>query len=679
MCRIALAALLVTSAAAAKTDLEPGDDERGEYDPVAIRATLDGISARLVVDYRITTPDTDDVSPTSLHLALPDGAVVTGATITHAGIARRMKLDTVEMVEKQFEDVFGGDAPERKPTMWIAKIAMSRDYDSRTSVDVTIAAPVRTQIGLSLEIAAQTCFSGDKRYVRLPSGWEHAARTKPPRAAVIDRCVHPESVSESDAWIAFPAPQAARRASGDRFYATTARLAIDHDLNLARTELALAETLADLPNDLATVILVDESRSMTHDQRRSQREIVLGYLRAAPNSRVQVLAFSRSVRPLLPAWTSASRAGPRLQRELASLSPRNGSNFDLGLVEAGRILAATTGTRRVLLVTDDAMASRLAKNPEQLVSHVPAGTIINVAVTTNVGDIDDEGNPILARHDDARLAQLAASTTGIASSLGEIDSSRRLAIDAAMLVRPTSLDHVRTTGLGWTDLDTAERERLAGQTCADSIAAGASCVWWTRGTRFAGPIQLEGLLWNQRVVRLVRPLADPGHTIAREIAGSGTTISADENPQTTDGEADERLAKRLDSLAHAVTSSTSLVVRWGGDVPFSSGIIYGGLGGFGRAGTIGTGHSIGIPGVRVDVVDLGPQLRPLVAHCKLDGKRAVVTLELTFHEIVDVDVVVSPAPGDLGDTQRRCIEEAAWDFTPTLPSIEPLRTARVTL
>ena len=662
MRRIALAALLVAFPALARGEVP----EHG--DPVAVRATLDGISARIVVDYRVHTADPAEIPLVNLTLPLPPGAVVTGATLTHRGVAHRMTLGSGVTVEQKFQAAFGGGGDsDAAPTIWVAKLSLPTPFDRTYSVELSLGAPVRSRVDLSLEIFAPTCFFHDRRYVRAPSEWKHVARTRQPSTEVARACAHPDAGEGDPTWLSFPA---APRPAGERASTTTARLAVDNELHLARTELALAEQLADIPRDLATVILVDESRSLTDQQRRAQREVALAYLRAVPNSRVQVLAFSRRARPLLPAWTVASRATTRLERELAAMTPRNGSNFDVGLADAGRALSAIAGTRRVLLVTDEAMADRLANQPAQLADLVPPGTLIHVVVTSDLGATADDGNAILARHDGARLASLAAATTGMATAIGELPIAQRAPLDATILARPISLDHVHATGLGWTELDVNAREGLAGHSCTGSIPAGESCVWWTRGSRFAGPIQIEGLAWNQRVVRLVRPLSDPRHTIAREIVGSGVSISDDTHP---DGEDDERVMTRIDALALAVTATTSLFVRWGGVSPFLEGFGYGGLGRSETIGTIGRTHvGTGVGGTRIPAIDLAPQLRPLVAHCNLGGQPVVVTLEITLQEIVDVDVSID------GDA-RRCIEDAVWDFAPTLPSVMPSRRFQVRL
>ncbi|MGE0398572.1 MAG: VWA domain-containing protein [Kofleriaceae bacterium] len=675
MRRIALAALLVTSAAAAKSQTATDDDVR-ETAPVAIRAKLDGTTARMSVDLQLVTAA--DSTSSTYDIPLPFGAVVAGATIHHRGIAHPMSLDTTQNVEKQFEVAFDNTGSSPTPRTWVAKIEPNVYGIDGIGVTLVLGAPKASELRVTLEVTAPTCFYRDARWVRVPASWGPRLRARAPSDGLVAACSNNAGQADTPfAWASFAAPQAARMPTGERLRTSTARLAIDNSVHLARTELAIAASIADVPPDLATVILVDESRSMDDKQRKAQREIVVGYLRAAPSSRVQVIAFSRRTHALLPSWTTASRALPRIERELASMTPRNGSNFDLGLADAGRLLSAINGTRRVLLITDEALASRLATRPERLARLVPDDTIINIAVPGVAGAVDDSGEEVLARHDNARLAQLAAVTTGFATSIGGSEPQQRRSVDATMLVRPISLDHLRATGLGWTELDSTERDSLGGHTCEGSLAAGESCVWWTRGSKFASTIQLEGLLWNRRVVRIARPLADLGHSIAREIVGTNTSI-IDEQPDV-DGDGITETSKRIDLLAHAVTNSTSLFVRWGSAEPFPEGMLFGGRGGFGRGGSIDSIRDVAAgPLVRAASIDLAPQLRPLVASCGLGSSRADIQLELTFGEIVAVDVTID-ATGARAAAIRTCIEDVVWDFAPVLPSLEPLREATVRL
>jgi hypothetical protein len=146
-----------------------------------------------------------------------------------------------------------------------------------------------------------------------------------------------------------------------------------------------------------------------------------------------------------------------------------------------------------------------------------------------------------------------------------------------------------------------------------------------------------------------------------------------------DDEAMETISTRIDALAHAVTPTTSLFVRWGGSVPFSDGSTFGGFAGFGRSSTIGHVTDTGATATRREPnIDLGPQLRPLVASCGLGTTRGEITMELTFLEIVDVDVTIE-ATGARAAAIRTCIEDVVWDFKPTLSGLEASRTERVVL
>jgi hypothetical protein len=180
-------------------------------------------------------------------------------------------------------------------------------------------------------------------------------------------------------------------------------------------------------------------------------------------------------------------------------------------------------------------------------------------------------------------------------------------------------------------------------------------------------------------VRVVHPLADPKHTIARELVASGTTLTHDLDPDGIRSADEDALSAKIDKLAHAVTSTTSLFARWGGSVPFAESTGGFGEGGTGRWGGLSNDAigSIG-HGSRVIPVDLGAQLQPMVASCELGTAKANVTIELTFQEIVDVQVRIEGG-GARAPALKTCVEEIVWDFFPALPSLEPSRTEQIVL
>ena len=111
---------------------------------------------------------------------------------------------------------------------------------------------------------------------------------------------------------------------------------------------------------LATVLIVDGSRSLSDNDRGAQRALVASYLAKAPRSQIQVVSFARTAQALLPEWTGAASARAAVDQALRSVVPRTGSNFDAAFAVAATWLARTEGTRRVVLMTDQRMATRLS-------------------------------------------------------------------------------------------------------------------------------------------------------------------------------------------------------------------------------------------------------------------------------------------------------------------------------
>jgi len=160
-------------------------------------------------------------------------------------------------------------------------------------------------------------------------------------------------------WIALASRALGKRSAGvDRVGVSASKLSLS-SLNITRLELSLAAELTTIPRDLYTVIVVDHSRSLTPAQRENERAITLAYLRAVPDSRVQVFGYARTAEPLLPGWMIASRAATRIDRAIRALPPRNGSNLDEALAAASAWLGNIQGTRRVIAFTDERLVRRI--------------------------------------------------------------------------------------------------------------------------------------------------------------------------------------------------------------------------------------------------------------------------------------------------------------------------------
>lgn len=623
--------------------------------PDAVTATLDGAQVTLTARFtlRVQAPVFEAGFAT---IALPPTAVVTAGTVTaRGGQVRPFALMPTEDGLK----AFSGAARAPRGQAPVA-VLLHGDPGGQGGVTVDVRTPRVETFTLDLVLVAPTCFYRDVRYLRVPAAWRGSA-PEPARgpstadAALAAACPArepeflppPAADAAAHSFLAFGTTEVSNRRSGDRLGVQVGRLPLASG-HVARVELALAGTMSEVPGDLATVIVVDGSRSLSDAERDAQRLVIESYLRLAPRSRVQVVTYARRARALLPAWSAAPLAIVPTARALAALVPANGSNVDAGLAEASAWLGRLQGTRRILLLTDERLADRVANLPASALRQlVPAGVRLHVVVL-------DRGASSLARDDDAKLGALAAATEGYSVRTGLADHATT--IDATSLVRPISIDHLRVTGQGWSHV-TVGPTIACGDTDELSLDEGHACQWWGEGDRFSTVVQVEGLVWGTRLSRVITPAPALGRELAREL------VTFDAPSTSGAGERTTQLRQEAEVFARAVDAHWSLVARWGGRG--SDDDLLGSL----QGGVVGgiISDTIGDPGPRRlsagPPFELASQLRPLVAGCHTERDRVVVALELTLAEIVGVTVTLSTPPGtSAADAQvrRTCVEEAMW-------------------
>ena len=635
-----------------------------ELSPALVKAKLEGPIATFTVKF-VVPVDKATYGQQYSSIELPSLGMVTSASATLNGVTHPLPMLPADDAEKQFNALA---ADEEHPPVG-PKASAVLISGSAGSVGISVAAANGGVLTLELTVASPTCFYRDRRYVNVPATWLAAgevALRKLEHADVDDACTVRSATDVprgEGEWIGFPAPELTRRRSGERIGAFAGRVVLGEE-HISRVELDLSSQISEVPRDLATVILVDGSRSMLADNLETQRQLVMSYLRAAPDSRVQVLAYSRTVKPLLPGWTTASQAAPRVDRELRALAQRNGSHFDVGLAEAASWLERISGTKRIVLITDERMAGRLEGTPPATLKRVlPEGTLVHVVA---VGGANDQ-NPM--RDEEARLAPLAAATDGMSVRAGKLENPKLH--DSTLLVRPISLDFVKIKAPGWTQITPRSEDVACGDEASHEIPEGASCIWWGQGDPHAGPVIIEGLLWGKRIQRFVQPNLAHGRDVARELSVIGTL--------------DEPLLEKAQLLARAVNEKWSLYAQWGGTAGYEGGFGYG-LSGGGRGGACcgigGTiGHGTGTGGYR-DPPDLANQLRPLLAACAVETLDVHATLEMTLTEIAELSVTIDHPDGTSSTTKRKrqqCVEDALWDSTPMLTRVEEHQTYDVEL
>ena len=597
--------------------------------PARVTSRLVGTSIQLTARFELDVEAS--TSQTGVPLSIPSGAVITSGVATVGGRQHALSLVDADAAEKEIE-VFGADDLKQPNRRWTVRVTGGRDL-----AVVDLVAPEAGPVVLDLTLEMPSCFFRDRRYALVPNLWFAHFTTKP--AHVDDRALDEACAADTTdrEWISFAAPTLALRPAGEaRIGAFAGRLPLGHD-DLARVELDLASELTHVPLDLHTAIVFDHSRSLSGDEVENERAVISSYMQRVPaQSRVQVIAYARDAKPLLPAWLPASTARARIDREIRALAPRNGSNVDAAITEAGRWLSRAKGTRRLIVISDDRFAARIqAMQGSELKKLLPANTLVHVVVVS-------AGTLGIQPTDPTELGGLAELTEGIAVSAG-VDEKTPL--DASILVHPIGVDRLAIKGRGWEDLGIG--------TCAsnDSLAEGRTCTAWMKGTSVASAITVEAFLWGHKITRTLVPDATDARHLARELSARSDFFEED-------------LRKRIDRAAFAVNDAWSLIARWGGTPGRSEN---GGFG-FGRSGfgpgccSSSTDRGVLIGSARLPL-DLKSQVTPVVDHCKRQGAVSI-WLQTTMQEIVDLTV---DAPSDTAAV-RTCIEEGLWELALSVPN-----------
>jgi len=635
------------------TNPDDADDSAVDDEPYiqpAVKRTaivMHGTTARITV---VRTLPVNERGQTNDSVFLPAGMVVTSSAVTDKAGKHRLVLVRAEEADRRFEALQNAAQGRASATM----VGLSEgEYGGPLTINVL--APKREVMTLELQLETETCFDKDARYVPLDPEWA-AVLTPQLRRRVVDEeraeelsrlCDRP--AKEEVAWVGFAWPGLARRASGaDRIGIAAGRF-VSGGEQAARIELSIAEKMTDIPRDLHTVFVIDTSRSLTADQRETARAVVRSYLAHAPRSSVQVISYARRADAVLDRWSLASASTSLIEQRLAHVRPRNGSEVQAGLREAATWLRKVNGTRRLILISDERVGSRVEKlSTAALSKELPAGTLVHVVGLDGIGDI-------VERSDGARWAELAVSTGGMGA---QADTSDPSALDALMLVRPIHVDNLEVQAEGW---------ETHGEVCSVALAEGRSCEWWgTSGS--GGPIVVTGMLWGKPWSRTVALGDRDNLEIARQLRFVLDATSP--------------LASAALDAAAVLSHRWSMIASWGGDGGYRDELGGGGTGwgsicGCDGFGTIGHGSASELE-IKFVVTPLRNQLFEAVTRCTKDDLAADLSIEFTRDEVVDVDAKVSgrngkPAPADAAAIES-CIEEGVWDTDVQLAIVRSRQT-----
>jgi hypothetical protein len=552
-------------------------------------------------------------------LPMPVRGAVTAIVVHAPDGDHALGLLPAAKARKQFED----ETTEDSARGWA--LLAERRFDS---LELSVAAPRSATLTIDVTVEMPTCFFRDTRFAEIPLAWKSALS---PNLVTRRRACDRSPDSEAGHFVAFPTTEA----NPERIGTNAARVDLG-DAHLAELEVVAATKLGEIPDDLATVILVDGSRSMSAEQYEAQRAFVKAYARAAGTTQLQVIAYARTARALLPAWTPGRIA--KIDRALATLAPRNGSNIDVGFIEAARWLAQTSGTKRIVLLTDEQLSRRLNRELDDLAKKLAPDALVHVVGIDAVGAL---------RRDRGMIGNtLAESTGGIAMRAGVPDDNNPL--DVTELLRPMRIERFEITAPGW------RRSSSVTTSCRDELVEGTSCRWLGEGDVVAGPLAASGYIWGKKWSRVVTPNPERAAELARSLLA--------------DGLLDDRVVERARRIARAANEGWSFYGEWGGRGAYHRGSIglhgfstRGGRMGFHSAPSVMFGRSLG---GKLPDFDLAPQLVQVIGLCNLVDVEAEIEVETTLSEIVEVRVLAPPSVS-------RCVEDAVWDTAISVPA--PLR------
>jgi hypothetical protein len=403
------------------------------------------------------------------------------------------------------------------------------------------------------------------------------------------------------------------------------------DRVLLRYRIEAAPRLSRVPADAQVVVLLDRSRSLSEQQLASALATAGAYLSHFEAAAVEVLLVDRKVTPLFGRFVPRPHAQARLDE--LKLEPANGSQVDLALREADRLLARRApGPRRVLLLTD--LHTRSSLRPQRLSRVLAAsGALLHIGV---VG----VGSPELEAQEESPWSAVTRPTGGLvwdATASDQPNDVRAMRRVYEELARPVRLHRFAIAGL----------DHDAGDGPPSVLDEGEGATFLALRPRAVTRIEASGALWARPVRLALAPDPAESRLWAALVFG-----------QPLHEELSEREMMVLARHGRAVSPVTSYLAIEPGVRPSTEGlndeefgVASGTLGGIGR----GAG---GLGGRRASV-DREAFLRQALGEAwqRCEGRgRATVQLETTIAEVVDVPRVSATSPA----AARTCLTEATW-------------------
>jgi subtilisin-like proprotein convertase family protein len=435
----------------------------------------------------------------------------------------------------------------------------------------------------------------------------------------------PESASDAGV-----APIAIAAPAIERWTARLGRVVASAQHGFGRLEVDVAPQLSKLPVRAQVVFVVDASYSAGEQRLAAQLALLRAYLTHVPDAEVEVIAYRRTARRIFGDFVRAPDVAKRLDAALAAkaFALGNGSALDDGAKLAATALAKRTGPRRVVLLTDEMLRTRLtpalALAPLAALS---ADTVVHLVIP----DLDHDDRVTLEREDGHDLAALARTHHGIVARVRgfPLKTDKDLPPAVLELVRPTKIEKLAVTG-GFA-LD------------APVLTEGAGLRLWWKGKAPAARVALTGEMWSDPVRKDVDAAPAFSRTSAAFVFG------ADEHQSLS---REEML--QVAFAGRAVSPVTSYVAFEPGTRPSTIGLDHT----IGHGSGTGSGYGVGggrggMRSGRPDVASLIDTRACVTNHKPAAGWHVTLNVETTRAEIVDVQTADKSA-------FAACLVETAW-------------------
>ncbi len=423
------------------------------------------------------------------------------------------------------------------------------------------------------------------------------------------------------------------------FAARVGRVVASDDNSFLRVEVDAAPQLRQLPRNASVVFVVDASISMGERGVDRQLALARAYATHVPDAAFEVVAYRRRAERVLGAFTPAPKLASELhvQKNAGRFETDNGSALDEGLQLAASLLRGREGPRRIVVLSDELVRTRLTPTlGAQAAKLAPQGTITHLVVP----DSDDDF--ALVRDDKAALATIARARRGVyyRVSIPEDMSEKSLATATLGLVRPVSLENftIDAGNLDLSDLDVP-----------DVLHEGEGVRLMTHAASVPGEVVVSGMLWGTTVRRKVRA------SQAFSRATAAFVFSEDEHHDLTEAE-----MMTVAMYGKAVSPVTSYLATEPGVRPSSIGLLHSlvgtGRGGGGSAhGAMGYGGLGNAKPFTLEELVAKPLKTCIDMHHPATNWSLDFDVESTYREIVDV----IPKRG-LQTAMDRCAVEAVW-------------------